>query len=47
MTSFWWLILFFIDLFFICSLGTLTCKKYANNNDKDRKYTNTIDISII
>ena len=46
MTSFWWLILFFIDLFFICSLRSVICKKYANANGKDSKYTNTIDISI-
>ena len=45
-TSFWWLILFFIDLFFICSLRSVICKKYANANGKDSKYTNTIDISI-
>ena len=46
MTSFWWLILFFIDLVFICSLGSVICKKYENPHDKDRKHTNTIDISI-
>ena len=45
--SFWWLLLFFIDLFFICSLGSVTCKKYANVYGKDSKYTNAIDISII
>ena len=41
MTSVWWLILFFID-----SLGSVICKKYENPHDKDRKHTNTIDISI-
>ena len=46
MTSFWWLILFFIDLFFICRLGSVICKKYTNANGKDNKYTNAIDISI-
>ena len=46
MTSFWWLILFFIDLFFICSLGSVICKKYENPHGKDSKHTNTIDISI-
>ena len=45
MTSFWWLILFFIDKFF--RLKSVICKKYANTNGKDTKYTNTIDISII
>ena len=46
MMSFWWLILFFIDLFFICSLRSFICKKYANANGKDSNYTNAIDISI-
>ena len=46
MTSFWLLILFFIDLLFICSLGSAICKKYANANGKDSKYTNAIDIII-
>ena len=46
MTSFWWLILFFIDFFFICSLRIVICKKYANTNGKENKYTNAIDISI-
>ena len=46
-TSFWWLILFFIDGFFIFSLGTVICKKYTNTNGKDSKHTNAIDISII
>ena len=45
-TSFWWLILFFIDLFFICSLWVVICKKYANANGKDSKSTNAIDIRI-
>ena len=44
-TSFWWLILFFIDLFFICSLRSVICKKYTNHG-KDSKYTNELDISI-
>ena len=44
MTSFWWLILFFIDKFFRKSV---ICKKYTNTNGKDRKHTNAIDISII
>ena len=46
MTSFWWLILFFVGLFLIFSLGIVICKKYTNTNGKDSKYTNTIDISI-
>ena len=46
MTSFWWLILFFVDLFLICSLGSVICKNYANANGKGRKYTNVIDISL-
>ena len=46
MMSFWWLILFFIGLFFIFSLGSVICKKYTNANGKDSKYTNAIDISI-
>ena len=45
--SFWWLILFFIDEFFIFSLGSAICKKYTNTNGKGRKDTNAIDISII
>ena len=44
MTSFWWLILFFIDDF---RLKSVICKKYTNANGKDSKYTNAIDISII
>ena len=47
MTSFWWLILFVIDKFFIFRLKSVICKKYTNTNGKDRKYTNAIDISII
>ena len=43
MTSFWWLILFFIDLLFIFRI----CKKYTNTDGKDRKHANTIDISPI
>ena len=46
MPLFWRLILFFIDSFFICSLGSVIYKKYANANGKDSKYTNVIDISI-
>ena len=46
MTSFWWLILFFADLFLISSLGSVICKNYANANGKGRKYTNAIDISL-
>ena len=45
MTSFWWLILFFIDGFF--RLKGVICKKYKNTDGKDRKHTNVIDISII
>ena len=44
MTSFWWLILFFIDKFF---RESVICKKYTNTNGKDSKHTNNIDISII
>ena len=47
MTSFWCLILFFIDWFFICSLGSVICKKYANINGKNGKYTKAIGVSII
>ena len=43
MTSFWWLILFFIDEFFIFSLTSVICEKYTNTNGKDDKYTNAID----
>ena len=46
MTSFWWLILFFIDRFFIFR-KSVKCKKYKNANGKVRKYTNAIDIGII
>ena len=46
MASFWWLILFFIDLFSICSLGSVICKKYAKANGKENKYANAIDIGI-
>ena len=46
MTSFWWLILFFINLFVICSLRSVICKKYTNGYGKDSKYTNAIDIRI-
>ena len=28
-------------------LVSVVCKKYTNTNDKDSKYTNTINISII
>ena len=45
-TSFWWFILIFIDLFFIWSLRNVIFKKYANANGKDRRYANAIDISI-
>ena len=47
MTTFWLLILFFIDEFFIFSLRRVIYKKYRNANGKDSKYTNAIDISII
>ena len=47
MTSFWWLILFFIDEFFIFRLESLIFKKYTNANGKGRKYTNAMYISII
>ena len=47
MTSFWWLILFFVDEFFIFRLENVACKKYRNATGKDSKYTNAIDISII
>ena len=46
-TSFWWLALFFIDGFFIFSLGSVICKKYTKAKCKDSKNTNSIDISII
>ena len=45
MKSLWWLIFFFIDEFF--RLESVISKKYTNNNGKDSKYTNAIDISII
>ena len=45
MTSFWWLIFFFIDFLFLEKV--LYAKKYTNTNGKDSKYTSTIDISII
>ena len=41
-TSFWWLIFFFIDKFF--RLGSVVCKKYTNANGNDSKDTNAIDI---
>ena len=46
-TSFWLLILFFIDLVFIC-MKSFIYKKYANANGKYRfsKHANAIDISI-
>ena len=47
MTSLGLLILFFIDEFFIFRLEIVVCKKYTNASDKDSKYTNDIDISII
>ena len=47
MTSFWWLILFFIDEFFIFRLKGVICKNHRNTNGKDSKYTNAIDMSII
>ena len=42
------LLLFFVDLFFICSLkGFLViCKKYTSTNRKNSNYTNTVDVSI-
>ena len=54
MTSFWSLILFLlllshqaiIDEFFK-RLKSVICKKYTNTDEKDRKYTNTINMSII
>ena len=46
MTSCWWLILFFIDEFFIFSLRSAICKKYTKAYGKDSKYTDAIDISI-
>ena len=42
MTSFWWLFVFLIDLFFISSLRSVICKKYANSHGKDSKYTKAI-----
>ena len=47
MMSFWWLIVFFIDRFFIFRLKSVICKKCNNAYGKDRKHTNAIDISII
>ena len=44
--SFWRLILFFINLLFICSLGSVICKKYVSAYGKDNNYANAIDISI-
>ena len=38
--------MFFIDLFFICSLRGIIRKKHTNTYGKDSKYTNAIDISI-
>ena len=46
MTSFWWLILFFIGFCFIYSLGIVMCKKYAKTNGKDSKYVSAMDIRI-
>ena len=45
--SFWWLILFFIDNFFIFRLKSVICKTYTNTNGKESKHINAIDISII
>ena len=47
LTSFWWLILFFIDEIFVFRLKSVIFKKYTNTNGKDSKYTNAINISII
>ena len=47
MTSFWWLIMFFIVKFFIFRLKSVIYKKYTNANRKDKKYTNAMDISSI
>ena len=47
MTSFWWLIVFLIDKFFIFRLNSIICKKYTNTDGKDSRYTNAIDISSI
>ena len=47
MTSLWLFVLFFNDEFFIFRLESVICKKYTSTNNKDSKYTNTIDISII
>ena len=46
MTSFWWLILFFIEDFFIFRLESVMCKQYTKTNGNNSKYTNIIDISI-
>ena len=46
MTLLWWLIVFFIDEFFIFRESDI-CKKYTSTDGKDSKYTNAIDISII
>ena len=44
MTLFWWLILFCIDLLFICNLGSVIFKKYTNAYGKDSQYASAIDI---
>ena len=47
MASFWGLILFLIDEFFIFRLESVIRKKYASTNGKESKYTYAIDVSII
>ena len=44
MKSFWWLNLILIDAFFIFRLKSVIGKKYTNNNGKDSKDKNSIDI---
>ena len=45
-TSFWLLILFFIEEEFF-RLVSVTWKKFKNTIGKDRKFTNAIDFSIV
>ena len=47
MTSFWWLVLLFIDEFFTFSLRNVIYEKYTNTNGKHSKDTNTIDIILL
>ena len=47
MTSFWWLILFSVNEFFVFRLESVKCKKYTNTNGKDSKYTHAINITMV